>query len=156
MSSLPTPTPQALESWTAHPFWLWMGITVTDVTDGGATLSIDVQPHHRGGGGTSAVNGGAISALVDAAAGAAVATRNWPPHQVTIDLGVTYLEPVVGDRISATARVISGGRRIIFVEVEVRGEDGRIAALGRATLRLFSRPLIDPERRVSASVEEES
>lgn len=156
MSSLPTLTPQALGDWTAHPFWSWIGITVTDVTDGGATLSIDVQPHHRGGGGTSSVNGGVISALVDAAAGAAAATRNWPPHQVTIELGVTYLEPTVGDRIEATARVISGGRQIIFVEVEVRGEDGRIAALGRASMRLFSRPLIDPEHRATAALEKES
>lgn len=155
MSSLPTLTPQALGEWTAHPFWTWIGIEVTSVTDGGATLSIDVQPHHRGGGGTSAVNGGVISALVDAAAGAAAATRNWPPHQVTIDLGVSYLEPAVGDRIEATARVVSGGRQIIFIEVEVRGEGGRVAALGHASMRLFSRPLINPEHRAVAAQEME-
>ncbi len=147
MSALPTLTPEALKSWTAHPFWSWMGIRVIDVTDGGATLAIDVQPHHRGGGGTSAVNGGVISALVDAAAGAAVATRNWPPHLVTIDLGVSYLEPAVGDRIEAEAKVLAGGRQFTFIEVEVRSENGRVAARGRASMRLFTRTLVDPEHR---------
>lgn len=155
MSSLPTMTPHALEEWTAHPVWSWLGIVVTDVTDGGATLAIDVQPHHRGGGGTSAVNGAVISALVDAAAGAAVASRNWPPHHVTIDLSVSYLQPMAGNRIEAVARIVSGGRRIVFVDVEVRREDGQVAALGRASLRLFNRPLLDPEDRAAAALEED-
>ncbi|GAA4374506.1 hypothetical protein GCM10023152_17380 [Agromyces bauzanensis] len=63
---------------------------------------------------------------------------------------------MVGDRIEAVARVVSGGRQIVFVEVEVRGEDGRVAALGHASMRLFTQPLLDPEQRAIAVLEKDA
>lgn len=141
------PTRETLDAWATDPFWQWMGLHIESVGDSRATVCLDVQPHHRGGGGTTAVNGGVVAYLCDAALGAAVAGLRWPPRMVTVSLHVTYLAPTVGQRISAEAVVTSAGRSLVFADITIRNEDGSTSAQGRATARVFTKPLTDPDVR---------
>jgi uncharacterized protein (TIGR00369 family) len=77
------------------------------------------------------VHGGAIATLCDVAMGAAVATGDNRP--VTIEMKVTYLEPVPPGRVVATAKVRRRGSRITIVETDVTDEAGGDVAHAIAT-----------------------
>lgn len=140
-------TRETLDTWATDSFWQWMGLRIGSAGADGATVCLDVQPHHRGGGGTNAVNGGVVAYLCDAALGAAVAGLQWPPRMVTVSLNVTYLSPTVGQRITAEAVITSAGRTLVFADITVRNEDGSTSAQGRATARIFTKQLTDPDVR---------
>ncbi len=100
---------------------------------------------------TGALHGGAVAALADMAAGAAISTI-LPPGRipVTIELKLNYLAPAVGDRILAEARAVPGGGAIGVAEIAVfaeRPEGIRRVAIGLATMRAipFDLPKIAPE-----------
>jgi acyl-coenzyme A thioesterase PaaI-like protein len=66
---------------------------------------------------------------------------------VTVSLHVTYLAPTTGQRISAEAVITSAGRSLVFADITIRNEDGSTSAQGRATARVFTKPLTDPDVR---------
>src|SRR5262249_24584317 len=85
------------------------------------------------------VHGGAISALVDVAATAAVWTaadlaRN--PRGTTIGFSLNFLAPARGPDLSAEGRVVQGGRTIWVCEVQVETADARAVARALVTYKL--------------------
>ena len=48
-----------------------------------------------------------------------------------MDLGITYLRPALGPRITAEARVLRKGRQVAVSEVEIKDAEGRLCAKGR-------------------------
>jgi uncharacterized protein (TIGR00369 family) len=77
-------------------------------------------------------HGGALAALVDLVAHAAVAVqigRSAP----TIDLRIDYLRPAPGEDLYAVGRTLRLGRSIAHAEVEVRTPAGRLLVVGRGT-----------------------
>ena len=94
-----------------------------------ATATIEATDHHLNQHGT--VHGGVLASLADAAMGAAVASDGQTP--VTVEMKVTYLEPARAGTITASARVLRRGRRIIIIEAEVTDADGDAVAHAIAT-----------------------
>lgn len=94
-----------------------------------SVVTLDAEARHLNRHGT--VHGGAIATLCDTAMGAAVATGDGTP--VTIELTVTYLEPVPAGRVLATARVRRRGSRITIVEADVTDHEGNDVAHAIAT-----------------------
>ena len=85
------------------------------------------------------VHGGAISALVDVAATAAVWTgadmaRN--PRGTTIGFSLNFLAPARGQDLTADARVVQRGRTICVCDVEVADAGGRAVARALVTYKL--------------------
>jgi len=85
------------------------------------------------------LHGGAIAALADQAAGAAVSST-LPTDQiaVTVELKLNYLAPAKGESIVAEARAVPGGHAIGVAEVKVFAElggDRSLVAIGLATMR---------------------
>jgi len=85
------------------------------------------------------VHGGAIAALVDVAATAAVWTaadlaRN--PRGTTIGFSLNFLAPARGQDLFAEARVVQRGRTISVCEVQVETADGRAVARALVTYKL--------------------
>ena len=92
------------------------------------------------------VHGGAIAALVDAAATAAAWSRadiGRNPRGTTIGLTLNYLAGARGEDITATATVIQRGRSVIVVEVDVRSAQGAAVSRALVTYKLDHR---DPSR----------
>lgn len=95
---------------------------------------------------TGQVQGGILGALADSAAAAAVVTwardRRMRVTVATTDLHVRFLRPAAtgpGLVLTCTARVRSGGRRVVFAEADVTDADGTLVATASATCLLTPR-----------------
>ncbi|MBL4811041.1 MAG: hydroxyphenylacetyl-CoA thioesterase PaaI [Rhodobacteraceae bacterium] len=110
----------------------WFGFKLEDVTEGRATVTLDVQPHHCNGHGN--LHGGVTFALADSAFAFACNSRN----QVTVaqSNSITYLSPgVVGEVITAQAHEVTLRGKTGIYDVRVTRPDGTIIAEFRGQSR---------------------
>lgn len=129
-----------IAEWNAEPFFRWPGLRIVEARDGRSRIELLVEEHHRGGGGTRAVNGGIIAYLFDGLLGTAVfSSRSDIVGQVTVSLNITYLRMLEAERqVVGTARVIGGGRSLVFAQGEVMDEQGNVCATCSGIYRIFT------------------
>lgn len=87
-----------------------------------------------------AAHGGSISALMDATMGVCALSQVIPRGSVvsTIELKVSYISPAaLGDELTGTARIIKDGKRLLFVEGEIRNQENRLIAVARGTFNSY-------------------
>lgn len=104
---------------------------------GYARLAIATGPNTLGGVAGS-VHGGILAALVDIVMLQALVPL-FEAGDVpggTMDLGITYLRPALGPRVTAEARVLRKGRQVAVTEVEIKDAAGRLCAKGRVLYAL--------------------
>ena len=86
------------------------------------------------------VHGGAIAALIDAAATAAawvgVDPGNPPSRGTTVNLEVSYMAPALSTDLLATATIPRRGRSICFCQVDVHDTEGNLISQGRAVYKI--------------------
>lgn len=130
-----------MNQWNDTTMYQWMGLTFTDIRDDNQiTLKLDVQAHHRGGGGTDAVNGAVIAYLFDLASGISVRTaaEGRIRRQATISLDMQFLELAAAENVLyAKAKAVRLGNTIAFVEAAIVSEDGTVCATSSAEFRIF-------------------
>jgi len=114
------------------PYAHLLGIELDDISEGVATLGLDVRKELNQNHGV--VHGGAIASLIDTAMAFAIITLLAPREKVTtVDLSVSYLRPLTKGRITARARVVRSGRRLFVVTADVFGDDGILASTALST-----------------------
>jgi uncharacterized protein (TIGR00369 family) len=100
------------------PYAKLLGIKLEEVALGTASLSLTVRKELTQNHGI--VHGGAVASLIDSAMAFAIIPTLAPKERVTtVDLTISYLRPVSGGKMTALAKVIRAGRRIIVVSAEV-------------------------------------
>ncbi len=52
---------------------------------------------------------------------------------------MSFLEAASGESVIAEGRIVRAGRRIAVGEAEVRDDDGKLVAVGRASYMIFRR-----------------
>jgi uncharacterized protein (TIGR00369 family) len=82
------------------------------------------------------IHGGAIAALADFAACAAVWTMPTTYASATISMTVNYTAPAVRTDLVARARVRRGGKRIASIAVEIRDQQGALIADALVTYKV--------------------
>lgn len=109
-----------------------MGMLVTDVGEGVATLTMTAGADMVGDPKSGRLHGGAVTALIDSVCGLAVLAAMPDPGPIaTLDLRIDYLKPAVaGETLSATAECLKLTSQIAFVRASAYrdGPEGHIAA----------------------------
>ena len=109
-----------------------LGLRLVSIAEGEAVFEMQVVREHANPMGT--LQGGVICALADAAMGIAYASRLEEGETfTTLELKTNYLRPVVDGKLTATGRVLHGGRTIGLATCDVVDEQGRLVAHATST-----------------------
>lgn len=128
MASDNDPTDRVL----AHRFHRDCGLTLVERDSAGAVCRFAVNEYTANPFG--ALHGGILYAMMDVAAFLAVLpTLAAAENAVSHDVHVSVLRPVSGDEVTLHARILKRGRGTIFIRVEARDAEDRLAATGTVT-----------------------
>ncbi len=128
------------DKWNAAPFFQWSGGQLTELRKGYAKGVLEVQPHHRGGGGTHAINGGIMAYLFDGLVSAAARTtaREGYKAMSTLSLNIQYLQLLEAEKeVWGEAEVIKSGKSTAFVEARLFNDAGEPCSTCSGIVRLF-------------------
>lgn len=99
-------------------------------SDGRARCHLTVGPEHTNRHGM--LHGGIVATILDNAMGATGSLTRDPQGRypfLTISLNTQYLAPArEGETLVAVGRITGGGRKLVFIEGELRGPEDRLIA----------------------------
>lgn len=115
------------------PIATLVGFTLAAVEPGAAVVELEATERHANPMGT--LHGGVLCDVADAAMGMAwAATLDEGETFTTLELKINFLKPVWTGRLTATGRVVKGGRTVGLVECDVTDEKGRLVARASSTV----------------------
>ncbi|MEP2530882.1 PaaI family thioesterase [Shimia sp.] len=125
----------------AIPHCKALNMTLTDIGDGVAEMSLPYDLRIVGDPETGVVHGGAVSALMDTCCGAAAMSHpKSPSSTATIDLRIDYMRPATpGQTIRTRAECYRITRSVAFVRATAMDDDDTspvAAATGAFTVEL--------------------
>ena len=114
------------------PFAELLDMRVRDPDDGSSVVVMPIKPGHLQQAGR--VQGGIVVALADYAMYRAIKHLLKPGEATTtIEIKVNFLAAADKGELTATAKIISPGRRLMVGEMEVKDQDGKLIAQGLGT-----------------------
>ncbi len=100
----------------------------------------EVRPEHRGGLGTSAVNGGIIAALFDLVIGCTAALVDPTRRCATLQLSMSFQRPLTGDTVRAEAEIDSVGKNTLFASARILDAQDQVCARAQGVVHLSTLP----------------
>jgi len=120
---------------------LTLGLVCLDKSEPGRT-TWSMEADERFANPAGVLQGGFVTALADAAMGAATITHvgSAPVYSANVELKMSFIRPArVGSVLNGTGWVVSGGRRVVFCECEIRDERDALVARASSTYLLTPR-----------------
>ena len=123
----PARVARAREAFASVPYAKLLGLELGEISRGEVTIHLTVRDELKQNQGV--VHGGAIASLIDTAAAFSILSQLELNERVTTtDLTIHYLRPVSSGRLTATARIVRGGRRLFVLSVEVTSDQPALLA----------------------------
>ncbi|PKB78900.1 MAG: hypothetical protein BZY88_16060 [SAR202 cluster bacterium Io17-Chloro-G9] len=130
------PDPSSDAEASRSPFAQLLDIRAGESKDGVGKAFMKIQDKHRQTAGY--VQGGIIVTLADFAFARAVHSVSEPGQPtVTLEIKMNFISPAKDGELTATAKIISKGGRIVVGEIDVTGEDEALIARGLGTFMLL-------------------
>ena len=121
------------------PYWGFLGMRPEIAPDGTMVVRMRVTENHLQIMGR--VHGGVLAALIDSAMAIAVHERlQEGGAAATLDMHVSFVQPVREGWLTGRGRVLSLGRVAALAEADVLDEAGSLIATGRAAYRVYPAP----------------
>ena len=109
-----------------------LGFAMTLVEFGVAVFEMQTTPRHANPMGT--LHGGVLCDLADAAMGTAYFTTLEDGDSfTTLELKINFLKPIWNAKLTATGKVVKGGKTVGLVECDVVDEKGSLVAHATST-----------------------
>ncbi len=119
------------------PFSAILGLKTESASNGTAVVRMPFDPRLLNDGGPDVpIHGGAIAALADFAACAAIWTMPETQRSATISMTVNYTAPGIQSDLVAHARVRSKGKRVASITVEIHDQRGVLIADALVTYKI--------------------
>ena len=123
------------------PYMAHLGMEFVEAEEGYAKLRLRFQKENTTA--ADALHGGAIASLIDTTGAMAA----WTTAEIlspkyfgsTIGITANYLSAVIGEDCYAEGRVLKRGREIIYNDVRVTNEAGKLLAQGTVVYRIIER-----------------
>ncbi len=123
------------------PFTRHLGIELVEAGEGYAKLRLRFQKENTTT--ADALHGGAIASLIDTTGAMAA----WTTAQIataryfgsTVAVSANYLSAVIGEDCFAEGRVLKRGKEIIYTDVRVTNDAGKLLAQGNVIYRIVDR-----------------
>ena len=123
------------------PYMVHLGMEFVEAGDGYAKLRLRYQKENSTA--AEALHGGAIASLIDTTGAMAA----WTTAEIatpkyfgsTVGITVNYLSAVIGEDCWAEARVLKRGKEVIYNDVRVTNEAGKLMAQGTVIYRIIER-----------------
>jgi uncharacterized protein (TIGR00369 family) len=140
-TSRPSPTREQLERYAAHfnksrsLNYFKLKLTFPELDLVRVELPV-VADEHRGGLGTTAVNGGVLAAIFDLAIGCTPALLDPRRRSATVQLSMSFEQAVMGDSLVAEARVDKAGSSTLFSSARILDSRGVVCARCQGVVRM--------------------
>ncbi|HUY29163.1 MAG TPA: PaaI family thioesterase [Candidatus Binataceae bacterium] len=119
------------------PFAAMLALRIESARDGIAIARMPFRPAILNDGGPSApVHGGAIAALADFAACAAVWSLAKTTRSATVAMAINFTAPAIQSDLAASATVRRAGKRMASIAVEIRDRAGALVADAIVTYKI--------------------
>ena len=126
----------------AHtPYMKHLGMEFVEAGEGYAKLRLRYQKENSTA--ADALHGGAVASLIDTTGAMAA----WTTAEIatpryfgsTVGITVNYLSAVIGEDCYAEGRVLKRGKEVIYNEVRVTNDAGKLLAQGTVIYRIIER-----------------
>ena len=123
---------RARKAFSSVAYAKFLGLQLGEIGDGTVSIHLDVRDEFLQNQGV--VHGGVVASLIDTASAFAVLTKIELDERVTTtDLTIHYLRPIKSGRMTATARIVRGGRRLFVLSVDVTNDSDALVSTAVTT-----------------------
>lgn len=105
----------------------------------------EVRAEHRGGLGTSAVNGLVLAGLFDLAVGSTVVLLDPRRRSATVQLSMSFERAVSGASVRCEAWIDRAGQRTLFASARILDAAGQVCARCQAVVAVSRQTLDQPQ-----------
>jgi uncharacterized protein (TIGR00369 family) len=121
-----------------NPLFAYLGVIIHEISAERAVMRLPFRPEFIQGGGLIA--GGILATLADEAmAHAALAALGPGETTATIEMNIRYLKACPSGEITAAARLIKKGRRVMTVQADVLNGKNQIIAQAGASFMVLQK-----------------
>jgi uncharacterized protein (TIGR00369 family) len=114
-----------------NPFYRYIGFKIDEFRDGYFSGSFPYKKEICRVGGS--IHGGVVMTAIDHAGGMAALSVNEGINQVTVELKVNFLRPLIKGPFKMVGEVIKKGRKVVVAEGKIYDADGNLCAIGIGT-----------------------